>query len=410
MFGVVNDVWNSIITRSWGSKLNFLSSVPDDDEIFDLVFGSCLVTELPWVSQILPNLPMAISLLDDFQASSLPVGFTSLVIKHATTGGVTDAASTFLFRQLGTVSVPRSVPQPLASIVDYKNFVGPLKNGPHLDIHADLLPVNNLRALVQLPRSFGSNQLGSRSFTFSELFSAWNIPRSSIPQGIKPEIWWFTTLIPCNLILAVSDAVCSKLNLTSIPLGLPKLPPLPSRAEDPKGTFLPELGRYLSRDWIDPALITDVARKADNAAVPVSLWNFRTCQPLGVDHNSPTIQRRLDILRRLFLDRLKLTAIRDFQHYMSSKHSVVWKHWKSFYLHQVYYPWLFVDSIKQLRGCRHSWGFWSLEPDWLKPVSSTRCNGLCEKLKIRHSVFCRCTPPFFQRHFSTPFKKGTICL
>lgn len=149
----------------------------------------------------------------------------------------------------------------------------------------------------------------------------------------------------------------AQVQVPSVPLGLPSLPPLKVKVQDPQGTWLPGIERYLSHSWIDLSLITEGARKADNAGVPVDLWNFRTCQPLGVDHTCPSVTRRLNVLRRLFLDRLKLTAILDFNIYMSSKHQTAWKYWKHLYfLHRVCYPWMFADSIQSLRDCRLLWG------------------------------------------------------
>ena len=97
VFGSVNNEWSAAIDTAWGTKLSFLSSLSNIDDDIDLSLGSCFSKDLPLVSQRFLHLPMILYLVDGLQSTPLPVGFTHLVIKHATVGGVTDFEATFLF-------------------------------------------------------------------------------------------------------------------------------------------------------------------------------------------------------------------------------------------------------------------------------------------------------------------------
>ena len=85
-------------------------------------------------------------------------------------------------------------------------------------------------------------------------------------------------------------------------LGLPQLPELPLNRADLRGTFFPELSSWLSPKWIDPALISEEAKKADDAAVPEHLWNMQVCEPLGVDPFALKSRRALQVLQAFLLD------------------------------------------------------------------------------------------------------------
>jgi len=320
VFGSVSDVWKSSVVKFWGSKLRFLSSPPSRESDFDVCFGSSHPSGFSWVDKLSSHLPIVLYMLGDAEEYSLPVGFTQCVIKHAFVGGVTDHVATFYFRNLESISITPSLPQQLGSIIDYSAFVGRLREGDHLDIHNDLLPISKPKSLIRVPSFFGSGTIGSRTLTIRELCAAWNIPRGLFPNLESPNVSWIDGLVPCNSILAVSDTVCSLIDIPSVRVGLPTLAPLGVATVDPKGTLLPGLNRYLSRDWINKSLITDESKKTDDARIPVELWDFRTCQPLGVDYKDAWVQRSLGILRRLFLDRLKPNVILSFVDYMSRRY------------------------------------------------------------------------------------------
>ena len=66
---------------------------------------------------------MVIMLLDD-DFTSFPTGFEMLHLTHTLVGVVISSKGCFLFRGLGTVSVPPSIEQPLFCIINYKEYIG----------------------------------------------------------------------------------------------------------------------------------------------------------------------------------------------------------------------------------------------------------------------------------------------
>ena len=110
VFGSVSNVWKSSVSKFWGSKLRHLSLPPSRQDNFDVCFGSSHPADFPWVNKLSTHLPIAFYLLGAANKRSLLVGFTHCVIKHASVGGVMDHVSTFMFRNLGTISVSPSLP------------------------------------------------------------------------------------------------------------------------------------------------------------------------------------------------------------------------------------------------------------------------------------------------------------
>ena len=114
------------------------------------------------------------------------------------------------------------------------------------------------------------------------------------------------------------------------------------------------MGRWLSNSWIDTSLITEFAKKADNAAVPTHIWDIIVCDPFGLDHQDPPVQRSLTVLRRFLLHRLHFNVISSFIEYMQQHPA--WLEWLTEPTHRFHYPWLFITSLHELRALRHSGG------------------------------------------------------
>ena len=139
------------------------------------------------------------------------------------------------------------------------------------------------------------------------------------------------------------DAVIPAIEGGELAIGSTALPELPPPTTDPRGTFFPKLSSWLSRRWIDPELISQEAKKSDDADVPEHLWNMRVCEPLGIDLKQEEVQQAVRVLRSLLLDRLCWNAIRSFQMHMERHRK--WKLWSSFAQHRFYYPWLLASSF-----------------------------------------------------------------
>ena len=302
-------------------------------------------------SCVLP-LPLIILIVDPSSTMEFNNQVFRLVpVLHSDVGGVTDSVAYFLLRGFSDFQLNRDIQQPLASIINHKLFVPACSDFDGvLNINTDTLPVSQPRVKVRLPRGYGSADDGARFLSPAEVLTAWDIPRHFHPA--KPTIDLITGLVPMKSILAVFDSVAPLVVSNSQQFGAPPLPPLRSHRSDPRGTYLPSIKKWLSQAWIDQSLVTEVAKKADDAAVPTHLWDMRICLPLDVDHKSLAVRRSLRIFRSLLLDRLKLNVIRSFRHYMTITHPQKWCEWCSFGRHLFHYSFLFINNVRNLSRLR----------------------------------------------------------
>ena len=178
----------------------------------------------------------------------------------------------FLFRGLGTVSVSPLVEQSLSFIVNYKEYVGSDEaHSTAIDPSNSLLPFQSPRVRILLPKGFGREGLGSKWLTHNKILTTWDTPHSAFPAICRPSFHLTSDLVPLKVLLALSDAVLSLLDIHEVSLGLQRLPTLPSSTLDPRGIYLLSLNCWLSCKWIDTSLIAEFVKKKDDATVPTHI-------------------------------------------------------------------------------------------------------------------------------------------
>jgi hypothetical protein len=84
-------------------------------------------------------------------------------------------------------------------------------------------------------------------------------------------------------------------------------------------TWLPALNCLLPGTWADPALISAKVTKADNAKVPLSMWNDQTT--LIMPHWTAP---KLDLMRRLVLRLQYRRLYVEFVSYMRHRYGKDW--------------------------------------------------------------------------------------
>lgn len=330
--GPIHNEWKATLSKSWSNVLVEDTSITNHLEV-DLIFTdskSFLDDRLEGIPTIIIN----INKNRDAQFS------------HKMFGGVTDFATDVAFVNIPDKRFENEVHQPLASIINYKNYVSsaPIPKEA-LNVWNDLLPYNDPKQKVILPCGFGKTKEGARLLKPAEILQAWDVPRHLVPPGrLKGSI--INCIIPSKILLGLFDHVVQLIEVSKDPIASKSLPPLDISPLDPRGLFLPELNTWLSRKWIDQLLITEHSKKADNAAIPTHLWDIRICKPLGIKHDDPRTRGSLLVLRKFILARLHRNVILSFVHYMEEQHDKLWCYWRRCQVHQFHYPWLFCSSLR----------------------------------------------------------------
>lgn len=187
----------------------------------------------------------------------------------------------------------------------------------HLHI-TDRLRPGYLDQPVIYPTHFCASGWGMRPLSPGELADIYGFPvRLKIHIDQQPEV--FPLLVPFGLLHSM---VLPLLRLPTMPGSGSKLSALSNKrvrldslpsvsASDDAGTWLPHIQRWLPHTWIDTSLVTNKAVKADNAGIPVTLWDDRLL--LLYPHWSV---RHLNVLRSFLLRRCRYNLFRSFRNFL----------------------------------------------------------------------------------------------
>ena len=178
-------------------------------------------------------------------------------------------------------------------------------------------------------------------YLLSPHYLSTNIVQSQ-QSGLVQPVVLIDNLKPLKPFIAFTLAAVSNISNSSNTSGLPPLQDISSPIIDPRGTFLSLLNKWLSRNWIDTTLITEKAKKADNAEIPTHLWDCRIYSVLEVNtHCFPSLCRSFHF------------GHKNVIWYMDDKNGEIWLDWCSFPLNQFHYPSLFTaigSAAQQLGG------------------------------------------------------------
>ena len=139
---------------------------------------------------------------------------------------------------------------------------------------------------MQLPKGYHTTEEGTRYLSNKELLLAWDIPRHLHPTvcNVKP---FLTRILPAKITGGIIQSILPSITSTATKLGSNSLLELLAPVLDPRGTFFPQISAWLLRRWIDPELISQEAKKSDDASVPEHLWDMRVCELLQTDPLHP---------------------------------------------------------------------------------------------------------------------------
>ena len=230
--------------------------------------------------------------------------------KHSKLGGVTACRVTIGFRGIDPIQLGSFVDRSLGHIIKHNERAKPSSpdvSGVYRE--SSLLQPNDLERMILYPTHMSYTGWGKRLFTESELSDAFDLPT-----------WceWNPSIgIPVKICLEVVQGFLAK-HAPELPdPGAHSVKRAPISA--PKHSWLPSLKCFLPGSWADPALISAKAAKADNAKVPVSMWNDRITLifPEWTPH-------KLDRLRNIILRRQHRKLYLQFATHMRHRYGNEW--------------------------------------------------------------------------------------
>ena len=147
-----------------------------------------------------------------------------------------------------------------------------LKEPPKFVTHHDTLHPYGLQSWIQYPTFFSSSGTGFKQLQSGELLEIFGIP-SIFHITLQPEAFIFT---PVQILDKLLQAFLQRFFNSNPFKRIPAFPrSLPEPVPDGEAVFVPQLNRYLPQDWCSVENIEEKAAKADDASVPLHLWNKR---------------------------------------------------------------------------------------------------------------------------------------
>jgi hypothetical protein len=213
-------------------------------------------------------------------------------ISHKEVGGVTSLVVLFGFIHLKNWELKRRVERTLGHIVNFGTRPRMAIDGNPIFKHykvGDRLQTKALDVPVVFSTHWYSSGFGYRTLSAHELSSAFDLPLWLHPSGEEACNAWLTSdafskMYPLSLFNIVIDTVLDTLgaaDLKDAPSNA-LVSHLPLTLGDDSGVTLPLIGRFLPHSWVDVSLITEKAGKADDAGVPIHLWDQRISLVLEV--------------------------------------------------------------------------------------------------------------------------------
>jgi hypothetical protein len=235
-----------------------------------------------WVGQLPGDTPLLLRLSAGGGRFLVP-HLHWLRFQHSKCGGVTAARLHIGFRGLPSCPMPDTVRRCISHIIQAKERPRPCgPNGvkPFYKLDDLLLP-SDLRRDVFLPSHFSYTGWGLRSLSLSELACAFDLPlwaqlapeALTAWEGLLSQHSFPPVVIGARLLhFYVPTFLAHVLEET------PSVTPTssqPGRKRQTGATYLPELDRFLPHSWIDQALVSDKAVKADDSEIHHRMWDAR---------------------------------------------------------------------------------------------------------------------------------------
>jgi hypothetical protein len=288
------------LTLAMGRLSGKIEEVVDLDAVAQNLCRSSLVLvsgSLAYIGLLLPWLTasMGSALLfaeDAGRRPELPVS-SNLIwrkISHQHVGGITTQVGLFGFFLLGGCNLDNKVGREIGHILDYSLRPAPVELSSVSDRHytvSDRLRHKKVSLRVLYATHWCASGYGRRSLSAKELSSAFHLPVPMQPVEALGELWLqggvFERMTPLSLFNAILDRTLSMIAPILPPpeAGLVSLPVAPSMVPA-LGVMLPLIGKYLVHSWVNAALVTEKAGKADNAGAPTQLWDQRVTLVLAV--------------------------------------------------------------------------------------------------------------------------------
>jgi hypothetical protein len=315
------------IFRRMGAKVSSPSSWLSDSNRSDVLLGAGhgphLADSLALLSGTTPALLVT---MDKTAAGQKLRKFTSWPIHHCLVGGTTTSSGRLWIRGWVFDGLPQRVSRSLGHILDHGALPSPCSKAPTFDhlSPSDLLPQDcaNLSPIV-FPTHASRTKWGSRELSAKELSLCYDAPQwlVSNPGLLKLFLERLVegTLVPLKLLQASLHACLLAIDP---PVLDDKVSSVVSQAvpivEDPRGTWLPALQRWMPSSWVDAAVVTAKAAKGDDAEVHVALWNSRITSVV------PCSDKTLDVLRKYLFGRWCGNVGSSLRRYLTRTHGATW--------------------------------------------------------------------------------------
>jgi hypothetical protein len=205
-------------------------------------------------------------------------GITLTKIKHSLVGGVTNGSIPMGFLGFSLMGFKSPLCRQIHQILDFLLRLEACLAVPpfiHYPATAILRLDNILLPVVYKSPHFCHTGWGFCPLSLKELACSFDLPSPSHSAVDCRE--HFTFLLPLKLLEAPFQHVLSSLTL-ALPTPVPPVMLLPSLGIIPPlhQTWLPLIQSFFFDSWFDKTLISDKAAKADEAPVPIHLWNNRS--------------------------------------------------------------------------------------------------------------------------------------
>ena len=270
-------------------------------------------------------------------------------LSHKHHGGATDIEVLYSSSLPSFVCANSPLRRSVGDFIDFSIRPKPDKSDVRFVSHTSLIPARALSSPMLIPTSFTSTGFGLRTLNANELGHIFGLP-SQLHSLFQPHHFPIVPVQILNVLLTqfldvgdVFSSITPPTEPSSKRLCLPK--PIPDFVPE----FLSALNRSLPPLWSRVSTTVEKAAKADNASVPLEMWNNRIT-PLFPSF-TPSI---LDLLRSLVLRKYRRKVYLEFITFLRTEYPVLYPEFLG-----LRFSMYFKTYSKRLRGvqelrCSHN--------------------------------------------------------
>jgi hypothetical protein len=248
---------------------------------------------------------------------------------HYKVGGTTTCAARMWVRGWKFSGLPGMVNRTVGHILDYSELPKPCSSEPsfrHLSTEERLpfeLVSSHVRPPIVFPTHATRTKWGYRGLTPKEISLCMDAPQWIVSNPVLLNLLHLRHSeggsFPLKVLQAPLQACLLELGASDVPVKPVLLRPFSvSGLENPRGTWLPTLGKWLPSSWVDAEALTAKAVKADDAAILTALWDARISLVL------PCTPKILVVLRRFCFGRWCRRVGLSFFGYLSRTYGADW--------------------------------------------------------------------------------------